>query len=518
MWLKRQNWLVLGNLLLLVALVAGCGAPAVTPAADAGGSNESAAAPAESSSGELVEITYSYGGSGIPRDLQQVQDALNEILNEEIGVNLILQPIDYAAFNDRMQLQLAAGEPCDIIFTAPWTNSYTNNVANGSLLELDDLLKEEAPGLWASMPETTWDAARINGKIYGVINQQIFPKPWGVHVRTDLLEKYDFSLDTVTKWEDMEPFLEAVRDGEGITPVYADDTGGSSLFRPQYYGYDPLDDGIGFIGIKADDEALTVVNLIETPEYIEAANLSKKWVDAGYFPSTLTSADEARAAFRAGLFAMGYHVEKPGNDVEMQAAVGWEFESKNLTDPLILDTAGATATLNAICATSEHPVEAMRVLEKLNTDPVVYNLLARGIEGVHWVWADEERKIITYPEGVDTNTSGYAPNTDWMFGNQINAYYRDEAQVGAWEATKQMNDEAYPSQALGFVIDRTPIQTEVAQTTAVLEELGRPIAWGWVAYDEAAPELLERLNEAGAQTIIDEVQRQLNDWKAAQGQ
>ncbi|MCC6453507.1 MAG: ABC transporter substrate-binding protein [Caldilineaceae bacterium] len=515
MLLKRRSWLLLANLALLLALVAACATPAAAPAQNTGGTESVAA---ENVGGGLVNVTYSYGASGIPRDLQQVQDALNTILNEDIGVNLTLEPIDYAAYNDRMQLQLAAGETCDIIFTAPWINSYTNNVANGSLLELDDLLKEEAPGLWASMPESTWDAARINGKIYGVINQQIFPKPWGVHVRKDLLEKYNFSLDTVTKWEDMEPFLEAVKEGEGITPVYADDSSGSSLWRSQYYGYDPLDDGLGFVGIKADDETLTVVNVIETSEYRDAANLSKKWVDAGYFPSTPTAADEARAAFRAGLFAMGYHVEKPGNDVEMQTAVGWEFEIKNLTDPLILDTAGATATLNGICATSEHPIEAMRVLEKLNTDPEVYNLLARGIEGVHWVWEDEANKVIKYPDGVDSSNSGYEPNTDWMFGNQFNAYYRSQAQVGAWEATKKMNDEAYPSQALGFVVDRTPIQTEVAQVTAVLEELGRPIAWGWVAYDDAAPELLDRINAAGAQTIIDEVQRQLNDWKAAQGQ
>ena len=65
---------------------------------------------------------------------------------------------------------------------------------------------------------------------------------------------------------------------------------------------------------------------------------------------------------------MGYHVEKPGNDVEMKAMYGFDFESKNLTDPLILDTAGATATLNAICATSKHPEAAMQVLELLNTD------------------------------------------------------------------------------------------------------------------------------------------------------
>ncbi len=30
-----------------------------------------------------------------------------------------------------------------------------------------------------------------------------------------------------------------------------------------------------------------------------------------------------------------------------------------------------------------------------------------------------------------------------------------------------------------------------------------------------APEALEKLNEAGAQTIIDEVARQLQEWKAS---
>jgi len=511
---KRQGWLLFGNLLLLLVLVAACAVPATTPA-----NSSATSAPAtagSSNTGGLVNVTYTYAGSGIPRDLQKVQDAINVILNKDIGVNLTLQPIDFGAYNDKMQLQLSAGEPCDIIFTAPWINSYTNNVANGSLMALDDLLKADAPGLWASMPASTWDAARIKGKIYGVINQQIFPKPWGVHVRKDLLDKYKFSLDNVKKWEDMEPFLQEVKDGEGITPVYADSSAGSSLWRTQYYGYDGLDDGIGFIGIKANDDTLTVVNLLKTPEFKAAADLAKKWVDAGYFSSNPTSSDEAIADFRAGKFAMGYHVEKPGVDAEWKTTYGWDFVSKNLTDPLILDTSGATATMNAICSTSQHPHEATKVLEKLNTDPVVYNLLSRGIEGVHWVWADKDKKVIKYPDGVDDTSTGYNPNTDWMFGNQFNAYYRSAEQVGAWEATKAMNDGAYPSKALGFVVDRTPIQTEVAQVTAVLKEVEQPIEWGWVAYDGAAPDMLKRVEEAGGQKIIDEVQKQLKEWKAAQ--
>ena len=463
---------------------------------------------------EIVDVTYTYAGPGTPEDLSMVQDAINEILNDKIGVNLTLEPIDFGAYNDKLQLRLAAGEECDIIFTAPWINNYANNVANGNLMALDGLLQENAPGLWASMPASTWDAARVKGTIYGVINQQIFPKPWGTHLRKDLAEKYDLDLDKVEKWEDLEPWLAAVRDGEGITPVYKDDAAGSisGMWRAQYYGYDPLDDGIGAIIMKADDPDRTVLSALEVPAFKESADLSKRWVDEGYLPLEPPARDEAVANFSAGLTAVDFHVEKPGNDVEAQSRYGWEFLSKNLTDPLILDTAGVVATMNSICATSRHPAEAMKVLEELNTNPDIYNLLARGIEGVHWVWVDEAAKVMGFPEGVDGSSSTYNPNTDWEFGNQFNAYYRSAAQVGAWEKTLEMNNSAIPSTALGFTVDRKPIEAEIAQVNAIWSEYGIPIASGWTAYDELAPEGIEKLKAAGLDTIIAEVQRQIDEW------
>lgn len=506
--MSKQRMLFLLNLFLVLALLLGaCATPTASPAAEAPAAGDAAA---ETAAGDVVEITYTYPRAP-QEDLQLVQDALNEMITPKIGVKLILQPIDPGVYNDKMQLSLASGEECDIIFTAPWTNSYTTNVANGVLHPLDDLLPEYAPGLWASMPESTWEAARVGDHIYGVINQQIFPKPWGVNVRKDLLEKYNFSLDNVEKWEDMEPFLQAVLEGEGITPVYSTETG-SSLYRSAYYGHAEL--GHTGITVKADDPDRKVLSLIETPEFKEAADLTKKWVDAGYFPLEGPPPDEADSLFRAGQFAMNYHVEKPGNEIENQNRYGWEFVSKNLTDPLVLDTGAVTATLNAICATSKNPEKAMQVLELFNTDVEIYNTLARGIEGKHWVWVDEANKVMGYPEGVTGSTSPYNPNSDWMFGNQFNAYYRDERQVGAWEKTKEMNDTAMPATVLGFSANPDSIKTELAQVKAVWDEYVLPIQNGWVAYDEAAPDATQRLYDAGLQTVIDEVQRQIDEWAA----
>ena len=169
--LQLVSVLLVAALLLLTACMP-AGAPGA-PAADSG-----------DMAGDFVPVTYTYASRGVPTDLEAVQNALNEILHEKIGVHLTLEPIDFGAYNDKMQLRLAAGEPCDIIFTAPWINSYTNNVANGVLAELDDLLQTEAPGLWASMPDTeeamTWlapVATATAGEMPVKINSGVIRKP-----------------------------------------------------------------------------------------------------------------------------------------------------------------------------------------------------------------------------------------------------------------------------------------------------------------------------------------------------
>lgn len=88
--------------------------------------------------------------------------------------------------------------------------------------------------------------------------------------------------------------------------------------------------------------------------------------------------------------------------------------------------------------------------------------------------------------------------------------YQDHKQVGAWEVTKIMNDTTYPSRACDFVVERPPIKTEIAQVVAVCDEFVKPIDGGELA-DNAA-EVRQKLNDAGAQIIINKVQRQLDSW------
>lgn len=454
---------------------------------------------------EAVEVVYTFRANNIQKDRELIEDAINEILIPKINVRLVLDPVEAGVYNERMQLRMAANEECDIVFTAPWTNNYFNNVINGSLYPLDDLLPEYAPGLWASMPPSTWEAARFQGHIYGVINQQIFPKVWGVHVIEEYADKYNLDLSTIQTFEDMEPFAQAVLEGEGgeVTPYCKRNI----PFYMQYNGFAELGPGIS---TKYDDP--TVLNLVETEEWVATARTNRRWYEAGYmFQDEVPDMQEV---IKANLCAFDSHVEKPTQGVELKRRYGQDWIFKNLTDPIVLDTGGATATMNAICASSQHPVEAMKVLEMFNTNKDVYRLLSHGIEGMHWEWVDQELDVIGPPEGKTDDELGWSPGTDWMFGNQFNAAYRDTetAELNAWEETRRLNASAVPHILLGFTFDRKPVENEIAQYNAVFAEYCAPVLNGWVEFEGNYETCVDIVKEAGIETIMEEAQSQIDAW------
>jgi putative aldouronate transport system substrate-binding protein len=379
---------------------------------------------------------------------------------------------------------------------------------------LDDLLPKHAPKLWASMPPATWNAARVNGKIYGAINQQIFVKPWGVYVRKDLADKYKLDLNAISKFEDLEPFFKAVKEGEqGVTPLFSDDAGAGSVFRPEYFGIDPVLEAAG-VGVKADDKTLKPTNFYDTAEFKQGTDLARKWYQAGYYTKDPLPPSDAIAAFKAGKYAAILHISKPGGEVEYKTRYGYDFVHKGFTKPL-LTTGSTTATLNGVSRTSANPERAVMFLELLNTDKQIYNLITKGIEGKHYAFTDKDKGVIGFPAGVDAKTTGYNPSTDWMFGNQFNAFYGDPAQVGSWDATYKLNQEATPSVALGFAVNSEKVKTEVAQVSALVKQYSLPLMRGQADPAVLLPEFQNKPKQAGMDKLLEEIQQQLGQWQKA---
>ena len=87
-----------------------------------------------------------------------------------------------------------------------------------------------------------------------------------------------------------------------------------------------------------------------------------------------------------------------------------------------------------------------------------------------------------------------------------------------WDQYDEFNQGDVVSEGFGFRYDNRPVLNQVIACQAVNTQYQAAIVRGTATdLDAAIDEYNEKLYEAGLQDIIDEKQRQLNEWQAAQG-
>jgi putative aldouronate transport system substrate-binding protein len=502
--ISRRKFLAVAGAGLAGGLAA-CAPPPAAPSSSApAAATEAPAAPKEAPApAASVELLYLYPNfSGVPKDQDAVNEAINNFTQTRGGFSIKLNSMDFGGWGDKINLMNAGGEKYDLAYTANWTNDYYKNVSNGVFVDIAELLKSKAPKFYSSMPETTWNAAKVKGAIYGGINQQMFPKVSGLIIRKDLAEKYKMPLDAITKLSDIEPYLEQILKDEKMVPFST----ANLLDYPETVGYVPIDDAVYFAWVDPADKDAKVFNKYENTDFKNNWDLIKRWYDKGYLPKE-PYADQAaeREAWKAGKHAFQSNpVTKPSGEFEAQSILGQEVVLVALAKPVIT-TAGITATMTGVSRTG-NPEAAMQWLELVNTEKELYNMMCIGVEGKHWNWKDKSKEVIE-----QVKDSAYNPTTDWMFGNQFNAYYRDERQVGSWDKTKEINDKATPSPTLGFVMDRDPVKTELASMSAINDQY---TAFGPKSTDSSIlSKVVDEMNGVGASKIIEEMQKQIEAWK-----
>jgi putative aldouronate transport system substrate-binding protein len=493
-----------GNASATTAAAKAAAGAAATTAKAAVAKNTTAAAKnsaAASGSGAPVELLW-YTRFDDQSDTAKVNEALNKLTMEKINCTVKMVNIPAGSYNDKMQVILGGREKCDIVFAGAGFADFWGNANRGAFLPLDDLLHQYAQKTYDAIPAKYWDGVKLNGKIYGVINYQIEAKEGGFSVPTETLKKYNFDLTTVKKMEDIEPLLEKIhKDDPGIIPIAVNE---DNLIPMMQY------DEIGAHGtpgvIVIGDNSLKVVNQYDTDGFKNFVKVMNKWFKAGYIApdaATLTSYNDLE---KAGKVAMVLDDVKPGIAEERKVLFGKDMSVQKIMDGRVLPAA-VSATMNCISSTSQHPAEAMKFINLLNTDKDVYNLVCFGIEGTHYKKTGENRIELT-------PNSGYQPNKAWAMGNQFNAYLYGKQGDTVWKDTIALNESASVSPLLGFVFDPTPVKSQVAQCQSVYDQYYKAIVRGTVDPDSYIPEFLSKLKAAGADEIIAEKQKQLDAWKA----
>lgn len=165
--------------LTTMMLLTSCGSNSTDESTTQGTENGATESSEVTESGEIEKVTMAFLALGIPsvEGEVEVENALNEILRERIGVEVDLQIMDFASYLQQIPLMLSGGEKVDVFNTIGMNfNSMYNS---GYFLNLDenDLFATYGQGINEIMGEDIIADGRVDGALYGLVAQRGFSGP-----------------------------------------------------------------------------------------------------------------------------------------------------------------------------------------------------------------------------------------------------------------------------------------------------------------------------------------------------
>ena len=459
---------------------------------------------------EIVELTWYQVGDN-QKDDEMVLEEVNKYTEEKIGVRLNIVKVGWGDYNQKMQVVINTGDEWDMCFTCSWTNDYLQNAQKGAFLALDDLLQEEGKEMYDQIDPRFWEAAKVGGEIYGVPSEkEIGSMPMWVFTK-EYVDKYNIPYEDIHSLEDLEPWLALIKEKEpDVVPMYLT----KDYSAPTYM--DKIQDPVG---IEYGDDSLTVKNVFDTEKMQSTLDTMRKYYEAGYINKDAATASDDKSVKRFVTKGDG----QPYAELIWAKDLGYDVVASSIMDTQVTN-ASARGALTAINKNSEHPEKAMEFINLVNTDQYLRNLLNYGIEGVHWEKVDVPQEELDAAEGkpyiydckvkLDPEKSKDYSVPYYVQGGLFNTYVLDNEPIDKWATFKEYNDAAEEAPSFGFDFDLSNVSTQVAGFRNVLDEFGKSLYTGSVDPEEYLPQLDKKMQATGINDVIDEMQTQIDDWKA----
>ncbi len=458
---------------------------------------------------ELAELTW-YQVGDEQKDDALVLEEVNKYLAEKIGVKLNIIKVGWGDYNQKMQVRIATDDDWDLCFTSSWTNDYLQNAQKGVFLELDEWLKTDGKDMYERIDGRFWEAAKVGGKIYGVPSEkEIANCPMWVFTK-EYVDKYHIPYEDLHTLEDLEPWLQLIKEKEpDVVPMYLT----RDYSAPAY-----MDKIVDPVGIEYGDESLTVKNLFETEKMMNTLRTMRKYYEAGYINEDAALASDDKSIKRFVTKGDG----QPYAEMAWGRDLGYDVVVSQIMDTQITN-ASARGAMTAVNRHSKNPQKAVEFLNLVNTDEYLRNLLNYGIEGVHW-----EKEKVSEEEAASFQGRPYVSDYKvipkekkskdysvpyWVQGGLFNTYVLEGEPADKWSVFKDFNDASLAAPSFGFDFNLEPVSTEAAGFRNVLDEFGNALYTGSVDPDVYVPKLLKKLEVTGIDKVIEEMQKQVDEWK-----
>ncbi|MEH7419256.1 ABC transporter substrate-binding protein [Neobacillus drentensis] len=467
-------------------------------------SKESSGSSSNSKDGKPYNVVMAYQSFGNVEDLKMVQDKINKIAKKKINATVTLVPINYGAWNQQSNLMLTGNEKLDLLFTGP---DFATKAVKGQIMPLDDLLKSHGKGILKAVPSEILEAAKVDGKVYGVPSMKEWSQQYGFLMTKDFVDKYHINLSNVKTLEDLEEVFKVIKKNEPtVTPIVGGIGGTLPILAYTYSYFDKLGGTVGALDMTKGD--FKVINEYEHPAYEAGAKLMRKWYLAGYISKdAATSTDLPSDAMKAGTGFGFFNGLAPGTEVGASNGIGGKpVVAVRFKD--IVQFTDSPQILMTLAKNSQNPEKAIEFLNLMYTDKDIMNLLTLGIEGKHY--EVNEKGFVTLPKGK--TETGYVGN-NWVMGNNFLTKVWDGLPANHWDQVKAFNESGKRSPAFGFMFNPDPVKTEIAAVSNVVQQYEKGIGTGTLDPEKMLPEFRKKLKAAGADKIIKEKQKQLDEWR-----
>ena len=547
---KRTICLLLAMIMVLSIVLAGCSKTAETPAADetpattepaeTTDNTETPEAPEETAEPALEQKTIQLmiTGAGKQANSDKVWAAFNEQLQQYVP-NTTVEFIDvpFEEYSEKFSQVLASGEGVDLAWPG-WLINKPQNIADGNLMPLDDLLAEYGQGIVDILGEEVVEIHRnaADGKLYYLPSWQgLCGERRGWLVVTEIAELagdtwIDDTKAALNKWrnnysgiEDFQAVLdqatkylaaakEAGKLGAGINT-------GRAFGWSMYNGmYSFLGVGGAEIGITYCDGTFTVKDGVAGEHYKLYAKTMADWYKEGYIrsdimsvdTSTLTTPKNGEITDTTYVFSCDPYLTEADQEAAI-ADAGMDMTYLPIEENAYLILGGDTSYAIPYCA--DEPERAMMVLNAIYSQPDLYNTLIYGIEGEDYTKNADGTITTSYVGASPTADDSYGIQR-WIIGSCKNALINNGTDPNYYADLEALEETARVNPFLNFTFDRTNVEGICASILNVYYEYGPQLDNGVAGdnWEELYNNYMAARKDAGIEELVTEFQNQLNAY------
>lgn len=513
-------------LALIAALFAGCGGDGKDQdQSSSSGSSESSQESSQDSSADSpdggeaentgkvdgggYEVNYMYMVAQEGPNQNKVNQALNELAQKELNMKVNMLPMTWGTYSSQLSMMLAAGEPLDIFpaFSSNFSTYIESQYVVDMSQYLDDLKDAQ------QVLGEDFSCGYIGDFLIGLGQMKERGYPTGLVARKDIFDELDLKVEdfnvTVEDYSSFDQITQLFEKVKAAHPEMVCLDGTSIMALQTIDWFDNLGDNFGVL--ENYGQTTTITNWFESDQYRTFCEIGSEWFNKGYSSQDIAvNSDSGEIKMKAGNCFSFITAIKPNTDIEKKAQTGYDVVVIPLGGNCAKSTSAVTSAMLSVANSAEDPQKAVQFMNWTYKSQEFNDLINWGIQGEDWVLTEDN--MAAYPEGVDASNVSYHNDMGYIYPNQFAGHAWEGNPSDIWEQYEKYNSEMMTSKAYGFTFDSTPVTMEETQLTSVYEQYYKDLAFGVVDIDAKLKEFNDALYAAGLQTVMDEKQKQLNEW------